>query len=193
MNGPFRRTAWRSGGAAPPEHGRFDALVQGISWAVIVAVVFVLGAAVLLPRVAGALPYTILTGSMEPALPPGTLVVTREVETTQIGIGDVITYQLRSGQEQVVTHRVVGQGLNYLGEPIFTTKGDANRVVDPSPVRPVQVKGELWYSLPWLGHLNSAIGPGARRGAVDLACLALGGYMLWMFASALRDRARRRR
>ena len=43
---------------------------QVVAWAVIVAVVSVLAVAVLVPRVTGATPYTILTGSMRPSFPP---------------------------------------------------------------------------------------------------------------------------
>ncbi len=61
-----------------------------------------------MPRLGGATPYTVLTSSMEPEYPPGTLVVVRPVPIEEIGIGDVITYQLESGEPTVVTHRVVG-------------------------------------------------------------------------------------
>ena len=51
-----------------------------LAWLVILGAVAVLLVAVVVPRVAGATPYTVLTGSMAPAYPPGTLVVVRPVD-----------------------------------------------------------------------------------------------------------------
>ena len=70
---------------------------QVLAWFVIAGVLVLLTLAVLVPRVGGATPYTILTGSMEPGLPPGTLVVVKPVPADRIAIGSVITYQLDSG------------------------------------------------------------------------------------------------
>ncbi len=63
-------------------------------WLVILAVVAMLAVAVAIPRLGGGTPYTILTGSMEPNYPPGTLVVAKPAEPSDIRIGDVITFQL---------------------------------------------------------------------------------------------------
>ena len=70
---------------------------QVIAWTVILGVLFMITAAVLVPRLGGATPYTILTGSMTPKMPPGTLVVVKPRPIDKIGIGDVITYQFESG------------------------------------------------------------------------------------------------
>lgn len=130
-------------------------LVLGaVSWLVLMASLGIVLAAVLVPRFAGATPMTVLTGSMAPAYPPGTLVVVRPTPAEEIGSGSVITFQLRSGDPTVVTHRVVGVGYDGTGEKIFTTQGDANDSPDAVPVRGVQVRGEVWYAVPWLGRLN---------------------------------------
>src|SRR4051794_850345 len=97
---------------------------------VILAFSTVIVAAVLVPRVAGATPYTILTGSMRPNMPPGTLVVIKPVPIKDITVGTVVTYQLRSGEPTVVTHRVVAVGTTLKGKRVFTTQGDANNVAD---------------------------------------------------------------
>lgn len=180
--------------AAAPTRGPLRAagawLWRGLVWLVLAALIGVLGVAVLVPRLGGGTPYTILTDSMRPQYPPGTLVVVRPARTEEIRVGDVVTYQLRSGKRAVVTHRVVGQGVNALGEETFTTQGDANNTPDAAPVRPVQVRGVLWYAVPWVGHLNTWLQPGDRQRAVDLTVGALGVYMVWMFATAWRDRRR---
>lgn len=165
---------------------------QVISWLVILGVVAVLAVAVIIPRLAGATPYTILTGSMKPNYPPGTLVVVKPVPIDQIGIGTVITYQLTSGEPQVVTHRVVAQGVNSAGEHIFQTQGDANPSPDEAWVLPVQIKGAVWYAVPHLGHLNSALDGQQHQRLVYLAAAGLGGYALLMFGGSAVEAVRRR-
>ncbi len=144
------------------------------------AVVTVAGAAllvgVLLPRLAGATPYAVATGSMAPALDIGALAVVRPVDAASISTGDVVTYQLRSGRPEVATHRVVGVGTTVGGDRTFVTQGDANSVPDDEPVHEVQVRGTLWYAVPLLGHVSS-LASGQQREAVGTA-LAVGllGY-----------------
>lgn len=165
---------------------------QAVAWAVILVAVFVLAVAVLIPRITGATPYTILTGSMKPTYPPGTLVVAKPVEAGQIGVGSVITFQLRSGDPTVVTHRVVGVSYAADGEPEFVTQGDANDAADLEPVKPVQVRGALWYAVPRLGWASTAVDQDQRNAAVSAVAGGLGLYALTMFGGTLRDLARRR-
>lgn len=179
---------------ATPSRSRLVArlVVSVLSWSVIIGISAVLVVSVLIPRLGGGQAYTVLTGSMKPHLPPGTMVVTKSVDPRDIGVGTVITYQLESGRSAVVTHRVVTQGLNADGEPIWWTQGDANNARDQNPVRPVQVRGAYWYSVPYLGYAGTYV-PGNLRGiGVLLAAAALVGYALTMFVSADRDRRKRR-
>lgn len=178
----------------PSRSGRVLSFVgQVAAWSVILVVAAVLAVAVLIPRLGGATPYTILTGSMTPGMPPGTLVVVKPVPMDQIGVGTVITYQLHSGEPTVVTHRVVAVGVNALDERVFTTQGDANEAADPAPVRPVQVRGERWYAVPKLGYLNTWLNGDQRQLAVYVVAGGLGMYALWMFGSSFVDRRRRDR
>ncbi len=162
-------------------------------WVVLVAALGVVAVAVVVPRVAGGTPYTVLTGSMEPGLPPGTLVVVRPVSPEEVRVGDVVTYQVASGESTVVTHRVTAVGTRLDGELAFTTQGDANDVADPAPVRAVQVRGRLWYAIPHLGRVNSLLTDQQRQTAVIGVAALLVGYAAFMFVGALRDRSRRRR
>lgn len=160
-------------------------------WLVILAALSVLAVMVVIPRIGGATPYTILTGSMRPGMPPGTLVVSRPVAPEQIRVGTVITYQLRSGEPEVVTHRVIAQGVREDGELIFRTQGDANPSPDPEWVRAVQVRGERWYAMPYLGRLNVLI-TGRQHGLLVYAvAAALGIYAGTMIVGGLIDRVRR--
>jgi signal peptidase len=166
---------------------------QVVAWLVILSVAAMVTVGVLIPRLGGATPYTILTGSMRPQLPPGTLVVVKPASADEIGIGDVITYQLESGKPAVVTHRVVSTSFNGKGEHIFRTQGDANNVADAKPVLEVQIKGKVWYSVPYLGHVNNAITGKERSLTMIIVVSGLLLYSAYMFTGALRDRVDRRR
>ncbi|MCR1783097.1 signal peptidase I [Nocardioides carbamazepini] len=168
-------------------------VTQVVVWLVLLLIAVALAAAVLVPRIAGGTPYTVLTGSMEPDYPPGALVVVKPVAVDRIRIGDVITYQRASGRSTVVTHRVVGVGSRLDGEKAFTTQGDANDAPDPAPVREVQIKGWLWYSVPYLGYVNNALTGRQRQVAVLVVSTGLVGYATFMFVGAVRDRRRGRR
>lgn len=166
---------------------------QLTAWIVLGVIVLVLAVAVAVPRLTGATPYAVLTGSMEPDYPPGTLVVVKPVAAVDIAVGDVITYQLSSGRETVVTHRVVAVGAptSGAGGRTFRTQGDANSIADQAAVRPVQVKGRVWYSVPYLGHANDVLSGHQREAGVLLVAGALLAYAAFFGAGAIRDRAGR--
>ncbi|WP_299058031.1 signal peptidase I [uncultured Nocardioides sp.] len=181
-------------------HGRhrrrrvLSVLWSGACWTVVLAAAAVVVVAVLVPRAAGATPYTVLTGSMTPTYPPGTLVVVRPERAEDLAVGDVITYQRSSGESTVVTHRIVAVATGTVdGERFFRTRGDANDAVDTDPVQPVQVKGAVWYAVPWLGHLNSWLSGGQRQWASYGVGAGLVVYALVMGVGGFRDRRRRRR
>lgn len=154
----------------------------------ILGLIALLIVSVAIPRLVGGQAYTVLTGSMRPGLPPGTMVVTRPVDPADVGVGTVITYQRESGRPDVVTHRVVAQGFDSSGEPIWWTQGDANDVRDEKPVRPVQVRGKVWYSLSYVGYAGTLVPGGVRGLGVWAAVVTLVGYALVMFVGAARDR-----
>lgn len=156
-------------------------LAVAVSAAILVLLLGVAVAVIGLPALVGGSAMTVLTQSMEPGLPPGTLVVIRPTPVDDIRIGDVITYQIRSGESAVVSHRVTSK--TYAdGEPTFLTKGDNNDAADPEPVRPVQVRGTLWYSVPLLGWVNNVLN-GSNRATV--LAVVVGGLFLYAAVSVI--------
>ena len=113
--------------------------------------------------------------------------------TDELQIGDAITFQERSGDPTVVTHRIVSIAFAGDGTRQFITQGDANGAVDPEPVREVQVRGRVWYSVPLVGYAATAIDPAHR----DLAVKGLAGLLLayggWMIVAGACGRGRDRR
>lgn len=163
------------------------------SWLLLFVAVAVLAALVVVPRLAGATPYTVLTGSMEPTLSPGTLIVVKDVPPTELRAGDVITFQIESDNPAVNTHRITQVVYDAQGTPRFQTQGDANNAPDRDLLVPEQIRGSLWYSVPYLGHVNSALTGDLRGVLVTVAVGGLGVYALWMFGSSIADSRRSRR
>lgn len=157
-----------------------------LSCAALVALV-----AVVVPAVGGATTYTVLTRSMEPGLPPGTLLVVRPAPADDLRVGDVITFQLESGKPTVVTHRITEVELAADGERLFTTQGDANATADPEPVMPVQIQGALWYAVPYLGWVSSLRSSDAADVWIPVVAGLVLCYAAVMVVGAVRDRRRR--
>jgi signal peptidase len=89
------------------------------------------------------------SGSMEPAITTGSLVVTQQEE--QYSVDDVITFTT-DGSDIPTTHRIMSDGLQQ-GELVYYTKGDANNESDIEPVTPGQILGRVILSIPYLGYL----------------------------------------
>lgn len=133
--------------------GLLKALAYGIGTGLLVLVIGLAVVTVIIPKASGATTLTVLTGSMRPKLPPGTLLVVKSKPLSDIHIGNVITYEPNPDNPHVViSHRVVAITSGTDGSYTFTTKGDNNNTVDP-PVSGKQVVAVLWYSVPWMGWI----------------------------------------
>lgn len=164
-----------------------------VSWLLLVAMVGVLALTIVIPRLTGSTPYTVLTSSMEPTYPPGTLIVVRPQDADSLRVHDAITFQWESGKPDVVTHRIIAAQRTPRGDLRFTTQGDANSSPDPRPVVPEQVRGKVWYAVPYVGYVNNFIS-GKQRSI--LLVVVVGGLLIYavsMFVSSGRDKARERR
>lgn len=171
-----------------------SALLNGISLGILLLVLALGAITIAVPAAVGGMPLSVLTGSMRPTYPPGTLVVIKPAAPEEIGIGDVITFQIESGKPAVATHRVIARSTDSgAGEVRFTTQGDANTAPDPEQVRPAQIRGKVWYAIPYLGWVNQAIDGQTRSWAVPALAGALFLYALWNVGSGLRERGRKRR
>jgi len=93
----------------------------------------------------------VASGSMEPYLKVGSLVVTRPVSPEEIAVGDIITFEPASG-ETMITHRVISVEEGSLLH--FITKGDANGKPDPVTVPAQNVAGKICFHLPFMGYVT---------------------------------------
>lgn len=133
---------------------------------VLAAVVIALALVVLLRTVftpAGEIPslgnYSFmrtLTGSMEPAIPVHSFIVTEAVDPESLQVGDIITFRSTESKLEgaLNTHRITSvyeEG----GQLMFHTKGDANAVEDSEPVSSINVVGKVVFISAALGTVVS--------------------------------------
>jgi signal peptidase I len=173
---------------APPRSRGPWSRALSVAMSIVVAGMLALAVAVVVaPKALGAVPLTVLSGSMEPGLSPGDVVVVRPVAAEDVRVGDVVTFQPVSDDPSLVTHRVVGVGMSGAGESTFTTRGDANGA-DDEPIVADQVMGRVAYSVPLVGHVtNASWGPTA----VTVAAAALITYALLVLVVPERTRSTR--
>ena len=92
----------------------------------------------------------VLTGSMEPAINPGDIVLLAPTPRTQPHLGDIAAYTARrfSGETVgVFTHRIIG------GDPVngFLMKGDANPTPDVQRPKVEDISGVVFFVIPFVG------------------------------------------
>ncbi len=106
------------------------------------------------PRLFGYEVYSVVSGSMEPAIPTGSMVYIKSAEPEDIMEEDVIAFYSPSNPDAIITHRVVK---NKVVSGEFETKGDANDANDPVPVPYDNLVGRVTVSIPFAGELLSGI------------------------------------
>lgn len=164
-----------------------------VSYTLLAFMLFVLAVTIVIPRLSGSTPYTILTGSMRPTYPPGTLVVVKPADVAELRVGTPITYQIRSGEPDVVTHRIVAIQQSGRGITTYITRGDNNNSDDENPVQIGQIRGKVWYSVPYVGYVNNWLNGEQRKITVAVIVIGLFGYALVMFVGAGVDHYRNRK
>ena len=143
------------------------------------------------PRLAGIKTYVVISGSMEPAIPVGSLVYSKTVEPSTLETGDVIVFYSSKAAEGggstseiiPITHRVV---LNDTTAGEITTKGDANEQNDVSKVIYNNVEGKVIFHIPHLGYIGAPLS--STMGKVAFILIVLAGYLLTEVGSAIRKK-----
>lgn len=125
--------------------------VWNIISTILVALIVLIAAAVLIAQLLGIRTYAVLSGSMEPMYPTGSLLWVQKVSCSQLKLGDAITFLWN--EDTVATHRIVEILPNTDGDGLrFRTKGDANQIWDGAPVHEKNVIGKPVFALPYLGY-----------------------------------------
>lgn len=156
-----------------PKYGKLlKALTSGFEY-LISAVIFILIPLIALtlitsrtPMLFGLQSFTVLSGSMSPGIPTGSVVYTQK--TSEVGVGDVITFE-RKGVN--VTHRIIdtvdknGKSVSALVSPLpgapapaevfYKVKGDANNAADSDLVAKDKIVGKVLFNIPAFGEYAS--------------------------------------
>ena len=128
--------------------------------AALVIGVTILGLTVL-PPVLRYQTYVVLSGSMEPAIHVGSVIIATAADPDTLRVGDIVTY-VRPGDQENITHRIVQIKGNAQGRT-FVTQGDANGAPDPGEVRFDRLAGRVQTSIPYLGYVFGFIGSQQMR------------------------------
>jgi signal peptidase len=124
-----------------------------VFWALAVSVLSV-GIAGRVGPAAGYELFSIRSGSMEPAVPVGSLTFVT-TDASMPAVGDLVAFRLPSGI--VVTHRVV-EVIDGDSGRFLRTRGDANAKPDPSLVPSSSIVGVVAFQVPLLGFLLALLG-----------------------------------
>lgn len=126
------------------------------------------------PRVLPYQTYFVRSGSMEPTIGTGSMVVLTKVDGSQLQPGDIITFKNPDDESVLVTHRIVEIETTDQGR-VFVTKGDANADVDAWRVPASGTGWKYKFNVPVIGYVFGYLGtPQARLGLLVVPALILG-------------------
>lgn len=105
------------------------------------------------PKIGGYCPLIVLTGSMEPEISSGDLIIVKQIDSSEVKENDIIAFFDPDGNGQsILTHRVVNV-TEEDGKTAFITKGDANNSEDRQPVPSDQLVGGYVLRIPGMGNI----------------------------------------
>ena len=153
----------------------------GVIGNVLMVAVLVACLIIAIPKFAGYSAFVVVSGSMEPTIPVGSLVYSKGTDPKTLEPGDVVVFYSSDaghGSESTgdiipVTHRVV---VNDTVSGELTTKGDANANDDISPVSYNNIVGKVAFHLPVIGYMAALLS--SVTGKIAAILLILAGYLL---------------
>ena len=122
--------------------------------------------------------FRVVTGSMEPTLPVGSLLVCQQTDISEIRQDDIVCFRSRNPQimGKIVTHRVVAVMESGDGGVLLETKGDANLSAD----------GEFVTKSNLIGRVNHYAKDGnLMASVVNIMSDRIGFLMLILFPTLL--------
>jgi signal peptidase len=122
------------------------------------------------------------SGSMAPTMRIGGVAIVEPEPISKVHVGQIIAFEPPK-ETYVRVHRIIS--LIHRGDQVWVvTKGDANNVADPGPVR---LEGKTVYAerafVPYVGHLGVWLSQKSSRQLLEAALLTLmvggGLYLIW--------------
>ena len=177
-----RQEARAMGDGKPEFHaGRALGKLIGFIGTLILIVAIVACLALFVPHYAGIEQYPVTNGSMEPAIPSGSMVYTAQVDPSTLSAGDIIVFTTSGSGDTPVTSRVVEN--NIAGGAVIT-KGDANEQNDTDPAEYSSILGKKVLSVPVLGYLASPMK--TILGKVAMGLVIVGAFILKAIGARLK-------
>lgn len=152
--------------------------ISNIILTIFIVFTLITAAALVLPKLFGYQIYGVLSGSMEPSFPVGSIVYVKEIKASEAIVGDPITFYIEGNDKVVATHRIIEINAE---EKQFITKGDANEVVDAEPVSFHRLIGRAERNIPFLGYIAMYIQ--TKQGIIA----SIGVFLFIVFLSLLGD------
>lgn len=140
---------------------------------ILILIVIILCSLSVLPEVFGYHMYHVLSGSMEPKMPVGSLIYVQEGAPEEVEAEDIIAFYGSIEDAGIITHRVVE---NNIVSGTFKTKGDANEKEDPLPAAYDTYIGKVVCIIPFLGKVLTCMT--SVYGKVAAVCVVLLGAVL---------------
>jgi len=124
----------------------------------------------------------VMSGSMQPVLRPGDLVVDHQVTPLQVRVGDIVTFPDPTDRSRLITHRVRSVQVN--GDSVaMVTKGDASNTTQRWLIRSDGRMGRVMLRVPKIGYAIFWVrGRGGTVAVLIIPSILLGIYLLtWIW------------
>lgn len=136
------------------------------------------------PDFLGIKTYVIISGSMQPNLNIGDIVIVKNVKVEDLQEGDIISF--RQGQS-VITHRI-SEIISNKGQIEYKTKGDNNNTEDSGTIKYDAIEGKVVRVVPNLGKIALAL-----QGKIVIICILIIFYIYLSYSGAIKRRKNQRR
>lgn len=123
------------------------------------------------PSFFGIKTYVIISGSMQPELNIGDIVIVKSIKAEELKVGDVISFR---DKQNVITHRI-NKIQNQKDEIEYKTKGDSNNTEDKIVVEFNMIEGKVVGKVPCIGNLVLML---QRKTAIIMIIIIFYGYLL---------------
>ena len=126
-----------------------SAICSVLGTAILVAVI-VICLPLIVPKFFGGQFLAVVSGSMEPEIPTGSLVYVKSADPKDLQPEEIIAFYGARDTSTIVTHRVLE---NHPADKKLITKGDANKTKDMNPTRYDHVIGRVEFHVPGMGFV----------------------------------------